>query len=318
MFFDSFKVTASAVFQIFLLGGFGYFLVKKEVLGHEGLKALSRLTIDITLPVLIFCQLIKDFRFDIYPDWWLFPLLSLGITVFGLVVGSIFVGFIKGHQQKLQFLSLTAFQNSGYLPLALLAALIPADKAGPVLIYLFLFLLGFNLTMFSVGVHMLCFHKNKKFELASLFSPPVIAVLFSLTFIFFGLQKLMPEALYRSLRLIGDCTLPLAMFVVGGNLADINLGKINAKEMLLLILAKMILMPAIGLWLIFVLKIPQMIGLLLLVQLAMPSATSLSVIVSHYKKEDLLISQGIFFSHLASIITIPAFLIIYFRYFMLQ
>jgi predicted permease len=61
-----------------------------------------------------------------------------------------------------------------------------------------------------------------------------------------------------------------------------------------------------------------MIGLLLLVQLAMPSATSLSVIVSHYKKEDLLISQGIFFSHLASIITIPAFLIIYFRYFMLQ
>jgi len=51
---------------------------------------------------------------------------------------------------------------------------------------------------------------------------------------------------------------------------------------------------------------------LILMQLAMPSATSLSVIVRHYKKEDLLISQGVFFSHILSVITIPLFLSLYF------
>jgi predicted permease len=63
---------------------------------------------------------------------------------------------------------------------------------------------------------------------------------------------------------------------------------------------------------------PRLISLLILIQLAMPSATTLSVLVSHYKKEDLLISQGIFFSHITSIITIPLFLIIYFSRFMIQ
>jgi len=44
----------------------------------------------------------------------------------------------------------------------------------------------------------------------------------------------------------------------------------------------------------------------------MPSATSLSVIARHYEKEDLLISQGIFFTHIFSVLSIPLFLSLYF------
>jgi len=46
--------------------------------------------------------------------------------------------------------------------------------------------------------------------------------------------------------------------------------------------------------------------------LAMPPATSLSVVTANYKKEDLLISQGIFIGHIVSIFTIPLFLSLYF------
>ncbi len=318
MLLESFKITGSAVFQIFFLGGIGYFLVKKEVLGHEGLKALSRLTIDITLPVLMFCQLIKDFRFDLYPNWWIFPLLSIAITLLGWLVGLPFLKFISGDEKRLQFLNLVAFQNSGYLPLALVAALLPAALAGEMFIYLFLFLLGFNLLMFSVGAHTICCYKRKPFELASLFSPPVIAVIFSLLFVFFGLQKFVPETLYKPLRMIGDCTLPLAMFVVGGNLAEISLKSIDRKSLSLIILAKMVILPLIGLAVIFTFNMPRLISLLILIQLAVPSATTLSVLVRHYKKEDLLVSQGIFFTHIISVITIPVFLIIYLNHFMIK
>lgn len=102
------------------------------------------------------------------------------------------------------------------------------------------------------------------------------------------------------------------MFVVGGNLALINLGKIDKKAMILLVLAKLIVLPLLGLVLVLKLKMPQLMGLLILIQLAMPPATSLSLIIRHYKKEDLLISQGIFFGHLISLITIPLFLSLYF------
>ncbi len=82
--------------------------------------------------------------------------------------------------------------------------------------------------------------------------------------------------------------------------------------MALTILAKLIILPALGLWLVLKLKLPELVGLLILLQLAVPSATNLSVIIRHYKREDLLISQGIFLTHVVSIITLPIFLSLYF------
>jgi len=318
MFLDAFKTTGLAVTQIFLLGAIGYFLVKRDILGQNGLASLSRLVIEITLPILIFCQLVKDFTFSLYPNWWVFPLLSLAITFLGLLVGFLFVGFIQGSQNKSQFLSLAAFQNSGYLPLMLVAALLPKEKADTMFIYLFLFLLGFNLVMWSLGVHMLSFTRAKRFELGSLFSPPVIATTFSLLFIFFGFNRFVPGVVLRPLRTVGDCTLPLAMFVVGGNLAQIHLGKINKKAMALVLLAKLVILPLLGILLILKFKFPELIGLLIVMELGVPSATSLSLIITHYKREDIFISQGVFLGHILSLITLPIFLSLYFILFMLR
>mgnify|MGYP001587105508 CR=1 FL=1 len=318
MIFEHFKITGIAVFQIFLLAAVGFFLTKKRFLSSQGLDDLSRLVMDVTLPVLIFCQLIKDFSFSLYPNWWIFPLVSIAITLLGLLVGFLFLGFIKGGQEKLQFLSLVAFQNSGYLPLALVATLLSPEKMGEMFIYLFLFLMGFNLIMFSLGVHILNFHKERKLKIQSLFSAPVVATIFSLILIYLGWNRFFPEAIIKPLRIFGEITLPLAMLVVGGNLAQISLAHINKKEVSLLILAKMIILPFLGIILVNIFKIPELIGLLIIIQLAMPSAVTLSVILRGYKKEDILASQGIFVTHLASVITIPVFLIIYFNRFMVK
>ena len=318
MFLESFKITGLAVTQIFLLAALGYFLIKKNILGPEGLNALSRLVIEVTLSLMIFCQLIKNFSFTLYSNWWIFPLISIAITIVALIVGTVFLGLIRGPQHKLQFLSLIAFQNSGYLTLTLVAALLPSDKLGPMFIYIFLFLFGFNLVMWSLGVYILSFTRAKKFELGSLFSPPVIATLVSLIVIFFGLNKFIPQGALKPLRMVGDCTLPLAMLVVGGNLASIHFGHIDKKAMSLMILAKLIILPAFGLWLVIKFKFPELIGLLIIMQLAVPSATSLSLIITHYKKEDLLISQGIFLSHIASLVTLPLFLSLYFTLIMIK
>ena len=112
---------------------------------------------------------------------------------------------------------------------------------------------------------------------------------------------------------------PMAVLVVvGGSLARIHLRRLDKKAIFLMILAKLIILPAAGLWLILKLNLPILVGLLLLIQLAMPPATSLSLIVRHYRKEDLLVSQGIFFGHIASIITIPIFLSLYFALVMVR
>jgi len=318
MFFASFRISCSAVAQIFILGALGFVLVKKSFLGQACLDSLSKIVVEITLPLLIFCQLIKDFRFSLYPLWWFFPFLSLAITLAGLLLGYLFSGLISGRQHKTQFLGLVAFQNSGYLPLALIAALLPKEQADTMFTYLFLFLMGFNLIVWSFGVFLLSARESRKLELGSLFSPPVIACLSSLVIIFLGWNKFIPQTVLKPLRLIGDCTLPLAMLVVGGSLAAIRLGQIDKKAIALIVLLKLILLPLTGLLLLLKFKVFGLLGLLVLMQLAVPSATSLSVIVRHYKKEDLLISQGVFFSHIASLVTLPVFLSLYFSLGMIQ
>ncbi len=310
MFLESFKVTGIAVFQIFILGAIGYYLVKKDIISQEGLSGLTRLLVQVTLPVLMFCELTRNFTFSLYPHWWVFPLISIAITGIGFGLGFLAQWFIKDH--KTQFLSLITFQNSGYLPLILVATLLPKYEIGSMFIYIFLFLLGFNLTIWSVGVHMLTSARAKRPELASLFNPPVIATLFSLFFIALELNRFTPHAIVKPMRMVGDCTLPLAMFVVGGNLASIELGKIDKKTLILVSLLKLIVLPFIGLLFVLAFRIEKLVGLLVVMQLAMPPATTLSVIMRHYNKKDALISQGIFFGHILSLITIPVFLSLYF------
>jgi predicted permease len=318
MFLESFKVTSVAVFQIFILGAIGYYLVKKSVISQEGLSGLTRLLVQVTLPVLMFCELTRNFTFSLYPNWWIFPIISLFITALGLGLGILSQRLIKDHQNKAQFLSLVTFQNSGYLPLILVATILPRYQVGSMFIYIFLFLLGFNLAIWSLGVHMLTSTKAKRPELANLFNPPVIATLFSLLFIALQLNRFTPDAIMTPLRMVGDCTLPLAMFVVGGNLASIKLGELDKKALILISVLKLLVLPLLGLLFVLVFRIEKLLGLLIVMQLAMPPATTLSVIMRHYNKKDALISQGIFFGHILSLVTIPVFLSLYFALVMVK
>lgn len=312
MFWEYITTTGIAVVEILLLAAAGYFLVKRNILQGTVLDALSNLTVKVTLPCLIFYKLIKDFSFSIYPNWWIFPLISILITVLGLFAAKTFLRFIHGSEYKKQFTSLLMYQNSGYLPLALVSGLLPKDKSDVMLIYLFLFLLGFNLIIWSFGVHLLVSQQDRKFEYKSLFNPPVIATLLSLFLILVKVDSLIPAFVLRQLKVLGGCTVPVVMLIVGGSLAQIKLSHINKRGMCLLVLAKLVILPLAGLFAAVKLNLPYLIGLLVIMELAVPSATNLSVIIRHYKKEDLLISQGIFFTHIFSIVTIPLFLSWYF------
>ncbi len=318
MLLEQFRVNGLAMAQIFILGGLGYILVKKNLLSHEGLDALSRLVIQIIFPALVVTQMLKNFRFDFYPHWWIFPLVSLVITVTGLVLGAILAKLSKLKHHKLQFISLIAFQNSGYLPLAIVASIFAGKQANDMFIFIFLFLLGFDLAAWSLGIYMLTYDKQIKFRLRSVFSPPVIANLTTLVLIALGLNKFIPEVLFKPLSMVGNCTLPLAMMVVGGNIALVQLKNIDRKTTLVLLLGKLIILPLCGLAIVLNLRVPYLLGFLIVMQLAMPSATSLSVIIRRFNKEDALISQGIFFSHLVGLVTIPLFLSLYLYLVMLK
>ncbi|MEK6715649.1 MAG: AEC family transporter [Candidatus Omnitrophota bacterium] len=315
-FFTSFKTTSFAVFEILILGLCGFIILKRNFITVNGLDIISKLVVEVTLPLFVFTQLLLRFKFSLYPNWYIFPTLSLLINFCGFIIGFILLK-ISGAKipQKREFLALSTFQNSGYLVFPLVVALLPKDRADELLIYVFLFLLGFNLLIWSLGVFLLSNHKRKGFELGSLFSPAVVAILLGLLVTALGLDRLIPDMVIRPLKLIGECTIPLAMLVVGGSLALIDFSKAAMKigTLVNIVLAKLVLLPFLALFILYKFKLTSLVGLLIMLEAAVPSATTLSLISRHYKVEGAdFINQGIFWTHLLSIFTIPLFLSLFF------
>lgn len=310
---SAFKVTTVAILQIFILGLIGYVFTKKKVVSVENLKFLSKLVINLLFPCFIFAKLISNFDFRSYPNWWLFPLMSFFVTATGFLVAKLFIKLDSNLGKfNREFTSLVTFQNGGYLPLILVALLLPPGRREEMFIYIFLFLLGFNSVMWSIGVFYLTQDKSIKFKLHSLFSPPAIAVAVSLFAVAVRLHKIIPYFLIGTVRMIGDCALPLAIMVVGANLALIDISsKANVKHIVQVVLAKLLFLPLLFLGLILLIKPPYMIALLLLLQGAAPSAVSSSMILRYHEKKDNIVSLGIFWTHLVSLLTIPIFLILF-------
>lgn len=307
-----FKSIAQAMLQMFLLGLVGFFLIRRKVLSSEGLNGLTNLLVEVTFPALIFWQVITKFSFDLYRNWFAYAFLSIIITVLGLVVGYIFSFSAKDERIKREFVSLVGFQNSGYLPLVLLGWLVPKEQLSNVLIYLFLFLLGFNLVFWSWGVHFLSGNKLKNFSLPSLFSPPVVATFLGFIFVALRINTSLPQFVLSPLEMLGNCSFPLAIVVVGGALGELPIYRVSDKPLVAkMLLAKLVVLPLLGLIFLKYVAVPYFLGLLIILELAMPSATSLSVIVRRYGREDKLISQGIFYSHIVSLLTLPLFLALF-------
>ncbi|MDD5731212.1 MAG: AEC family transporter [Candidatus Omnitrophica bacterium] len=300
---------AEAMLQMFFLGAVGFFLMRKKAISPEGLTGLTRFLIEVTMPALIFCSIINKFNFKDYSNWWQFTLLGFATTGLGLGIGYFLTRSEKDPVLKKEFISLLGFQNSGYLPLVIISWIVAKEQLSAMLIYLFMFVVGFDLLIWSWGVYFLSCHKSKHFSFGSVFTPPIIATLTGFAFIILKINAFIPKFIFSPLTMLGNCSFPLAIVVVGASLADLYVNKkMNKKLIFRLVSAKLILMPLIGLALVSYIKLPYLLGLLIVMELAVPSATNLAVIVRRYIGEETFISQGIFVTHLLSLLTLPLFL----------
>jgi len=314
MFIEAFRTTYVAILELVFLGAIGFYIVKRNFVSDEGLRVLSGLVIGLFLPCFMFSEIIRRFAFDLYPDWWILPLYSFLITFVGYACGALVLAADKTLKKNAgEFLSITAFQNSGYLPLPLVAALLPQSMADQMYILIFLFLIGFNMTIFSFGVMILTPKgREQRFDYRHMFNAPVVATLLALILVFFNLNKLIPVFVIRPVDILGRCAVPLSILVVGGNLAALKMNQgVDIRSLSLALLIKLIILPLIFLGFVLAAGLDPMIGLLLILQAAMPPAALLSVISKNHNQGGKLINQSIFYGHILSILTIPLYLALF-------
>ncbi len=310
MFLQSFQTVSQSVLQLVILGLVGFLAFRRNVICVAGLRCLNDLVIGVLLPCFMFSEIVKRFDPALFPNWWTLPLWSVAVSLAGFLFGLLALGLGKSLRiHENEFLGLTTFQNSGYLPLPLVASLMAPAEAEQMFIMIFLFLLGFNMTIFSFGVMLLTGLRKTRFDARKIFNAPVIATLAALVCVFLKIQNAIPPVLLKPTELLGRCAIPLSILVVGGNLAALKRNGVNyARPMTAALAIKLVALPLFFLGLVVFFKLPSALGFLLVLQAAMPPAALLSVIIRNQSLEDNFTSTGLFYGHVASIATIPLFL----------
>lgn len=301
------KIVFFAIIKLLLIIFLGFFLYRKKILNQEALKFLTFFVVNITVPFLIFTEIITHLNPENTPPLYKFILLSIFIFSSGLFLGIIFSPFSKFPKE---FIALVSFQNCGYLPMNLALFLFSSSfLRDTFLIYIFLYILGFNILMWSVGSFLIFKKKKEGFDLRSLFTMPIVSIIISLLCVYLKINRFFPDLIISPLALVGKMSFPLSMILLGAWLAKGE--KLASKEAFLASFIKLFLLPFIFFILILKFKLFSLWGFFILTQATMPSAASLPIVVQMRGGNSEIVSCGVFLSHVLALFSVPIWLFLF-------
>lgn len=248
---------------------------------------LHKLTFNYLLPAFVLLSITQHFNMGFFVKnigIAIAQVIFIVLTLFNLL-------WFKKSDRKYAFSTL-AFQNSAYLPLPIILSM---EKNNEVLLLLFMFLIGFNLSIFTLGYWVI----NRKSSLIKLLNPPLLAtvIAISLSLIPYIFPILYPPPLrelvsiahpfLQTFRLIIRIVLiPLILFIFGGTLAtnEKTRALFDIKTHIKLACIKFIEFPII-IYLLFSNSSKYVLTLMLIESIAPPA---MNLILLPEKKEDML------------------------------
>ncbi len=140
--------------------------------------------------------------------------------------------------------------------------------------------------------------------LKKMINPCIISAIVGIILLFAGLH--LPTYLKSIAQPIGDATIPVAMIVIGIQLADGKLREcFGNKKLLLFSIFTMLIWPVIILLLVDLLPISGTVKIILALGAAFPPASTISALAAEEGRNYKLAADGIVVTTLLSIVTIP-------------
>lgn len=307
-------VVISAIVKLVIIALFGFLLYRKNILKDESLRFVTVFVVNFSVPFLIFSRIIDNFHKEFIPSPVFFILVSIGIFILGISVSLLFGVFIKKPLRR-EFISLISFQNCGYLPMNIAFMLLPSLLREEFLLYVFFYILGFNILMWSLGSFLIYKTAKDKFIWRTLFTPPIISVILGIFVIYFDIEKFIPEVIIAPIRMIGNTSFVFSMLILGGWLAKGRIHNVTShlRFHFMVNILKLIVLPLVMLVIVIKFNLYSLLGLFLILEAAMPSAASLPIVSSWYDVNTEVVAQGVLVTHVVSIITVPLWIEVFLK-----
>jgi predicted permease len=319
------------ILAMFLVILAGWYARRRSLLSSETTRALSLFLVDLTIPALVFTQMLKTVDPVSLRASWYVPLLGGGVIVLGLLVGWATVALVRQAPQRNTYIFLVGVANWIYLPLPIVEALYGAEGIRALL----LANVGAQLLLWSLCVWTL---RGGRPDWASLrnvaTNPGLIATAIGIAIALLvpaartietaplahaSAGLLLSQALVQALVMVGSLTIPLSLIVTGAQLGELNVSDHRPSLVLTSVLVmRLIVTPlillALGLlvWRLGV-RLPEVARMVTYLIAAMPVAVSCSIFTQRFGGDTSLAARGIFYSTLWSIITVPAFIYLVMR-----
>lgn len=280
----------------------GFIATKAHIITKEVSKGLGGILINISSPSLVFMAFQIELNDDLKHQIILATIYSFILTILAAIISSLLTLWIKdGKREVIRFGS--TFTNCTFMGMPLI------DKVfGPMgIIYNSLFNIAFNTIIWTYGDYILSSEKKldakviiKKF----LLNPPIIATFLGLMFLIFQIP--VPKFLSDTLSMLGSTTGVLAMLILGEKISQIDFKKALTNPILHYgIFLVLIIVPLASLLFIKAFVEDDLMGRVLFVMMAMPSAIMTVVFCDRHNKEPLFASELTVMTHLLCIITVP-------------
>lgn len=297
-------MSAGVVFQqmvvIFIIVCVGYLAHKKGIVQEGTSKNLSALVINICNPAVIIGSALGRDESITYQNILIAVIAGLVVYVI-LFLSSLVIPKILRVDAKWKnhYALMCLFGNNAFIGIPVVSAVLGKNA----LFYVSIMIVYFNIFFYTYGM-ILCDGNASGFSLKKFINAGNISIIIMLVIFLLDLQ--IPTVISDSLTHMANATTFLALFVIGINLAHTKLLSIFTDvKMYWFILLRFVLLPIAA---SFVLKLfvkdPLIYGVMVIMT-AVPVANSPLMRMEEIGGDGSLISQGVIFSTVCALITIP-------------
>jgi predicted permease len=300
-FFQILKIVA----PVFILVGGGYLFRRLRWMAPEADQTILKLGVNVLLPALIADTVLGNPLLSKADDLWQPPLLAFVLITTSMGVVALLLAPLKlPHETTGAGIITAGVQNFGYMVIPLVEALYDRQTLG----VLFIHNLGVEIAMWSVGVWILA-RKKAGSSWRNLVSTPAVAVLLSGLLNLLNANAWMPEVLRKSLHMLGQAAIPLALLLTGVTIYD-QVRQRNEEPpryaaLSIALLARLAVLPLLILAVARFVPMPTELRNVLVLQAAMPSAMMPVVICRHHGADSRFCVQIVLLSTAFSLVTVP-------------
>lgn len=299
----------NSLVMIFLLIIPGVFFRKRNILTDHQNQAISSVVVNLTWPCLVIDAMQMEFNIQTLKDSGYIFVVSLIIFALLLLISFPLAKAMKMPKTK-QYLMvfMLLFGNTGFIGIPVIKALYGTEaiffSAIVELINdILIFTIGIALIQISAGTQL-------KIGIRQFLNPGLIGVLIGLALFLLNLQ--LPELVSGSVKMIGDATTPLTMFVIGFQLGSLKFREIAGDwQVYVVCFVKLMIAPVITLLIVRLWAGEfSLLEKVLIMSFAMPVASVSAIFSQQYKGEVAFATKSVLLSTVLSILMIPIFAII--------